>query len=97
MCSSDLEIAQKKRRLKTLQRQLSALGPVMRGSVVFIGTRTKQFYFSLNKDKKTKIIFLGKKREAHAREYSNNYKKLIGISEEMTVLNMEFLKEDIPL
>ena len=83
-----------KRRVKTLQRQLSTLGPVMRGSVVIIGTRYKQSYFSLNKDKKTKLIYLGKKREGRAKEYSNNYKKLLEIVEEMTILNMEMLKKN---
>lgn len=81
-----------KRRVKTLQRQLGTLGPLMRGSVVVIGTRYKQSYFSLNKDKKTKLIYLGKKREVRAKEYSNNYKKLLEIVEEMTILNMELLK-----
>ena len=36
------EVARMKRRVRTLQRQLGALGPVMRGSVVVIGTRNKQ-------------------------------------------------------
>ena len=87
------EIAKMKRRVKTLQKQLGALGPVMRGSVVLIGTRNKQFYFSLNKDKKTHLIYLGKKREPRAREYSDNYKKLLAIVEEMTSINMKLLKE----
>ena len=91
------EIAKKKRRVKTLQEQMAKLGPVMRGSVVLIGTRNKQFYFSLNKDKKTRIIYLGKKREPRAREYSANYKKLLEIVEEMTILNMDLLKEDSAL
>jgi len=91
------KIAEKKRRVKTLQRQMAELGPVMRGSVVLIGTRNKQFYFSLNKDKKTRIIYLGKKREPRAREYSANYKKLLEIVEEMTILNMDLLKEDTSL
>ena len=88
------ELARMKRRVRTLQRQLGNLGPVMRGSVVVIGTRNKQPYFSLNKDKKTKLIYLGKKREARAKEYSTNYKKLLEIVEEMTILNMELLKAD---
>ncbi|MHC4541977.1 MAG: hypothetical protein ACYS74_19690 [Planctomycetota bacterium] len=83
-----------KRRLKTLQRELSRLGPVMRGSVVVIGTRNKQPYFSLNKDKKTQIIYLGKRRVDKAREYSDNYKRLQEIVEEMTQLNMMLLKHD---
>jgi len=88
------ELAKLNRRIKTLQNQLGKLGPVMRGSVVVIGTRNKQPYFSLNKNKKTQLIYLGKKREDKAREYSKNYKKLIEIVEEMTIINMTLLKED---
>jgi len=82
-----------KRRVKELQRQLGAVGPVMRGSVVVIGTRTKQSYLSLNKGGKTKLIYLGKKREERAREYVANYRRLWEIIEEMTILNMELLKD----
>jgi len=81
------------RRLATLHRRLAALGPLMRGSVVIIGTRNKQPYFSLNKDKKTRLIYLGKKREKKAREYSAHYRQLLEIVEEMTLLNMALLKE----
>ena len=88
------EMAKMKRRIKTLQKQLAQLGPLMRGSVVVIGTRNKQPYFSLNKNKKTQLIYLGKKREAKAREYSQNYKKLLEIVEEMTTINMTLLKEN---
>ncbi len=88
------DLTRMKRRVTTLQKQLGNLGPVMRGSVVVIGTRNKQPYFSLNKDKKTKLIYLGNKREIRAREYSANYKKLLEITEEMTILNMELLKAD---
>jgi hypothetical protein len=68
------------------------LGPVMRGSVVVIGVRNKQPYFSLNKDNRTRLIYLGHKRVARAREYSKNYKRLLAIVEEMTILNMELLR-----
>ena len=88
------EVAKMKRRVKALQKQLSQLGPVMRGSVVLIGTRNKQFYFSLNKDGKTRLIYLGKKRVDQAREYSENYKRLLEIIEEMTMLNMRLIKKD---
>lgn len=88
------EIAKMIRRVKTLQRRLGSLGPVMRGSVVVIGTRNKQSYFSLNKDRKTHLIYLGKIREKRAKEYSANYKKLLAIVEEMTLLNMKLLKEN---
>lgn len=91
---SKQETAKARRRVKALQKQLGLLGPVMRGSVVVIGTRNKQSYFSLNKDKKTHLVYLGKKREERAKEYSANYKKLLAIVEEMTLLNMKLLKED---
>ena len=88
------ERAKLKRRVRLLQKKLGDLGPVMRGSVVVIGTRNKQPYFSLNKNKKTRLIYLGKKREAQAREYSENYRKLREIVEEVTELNMILLKRD---
>ena len=75
------DLTRMKRRVRTLQKQLGNLGPVMRGSVVVIGTRNKQSYFSLNNDKKTKLIYLGKKRDTRAKEYSANYKKLVEIAE----------------
>ena len=71
------DLTRMKRRIRTLQKQLGNLGPLMRGSVVVIGTRNKQPYFSLNKDKKTKLIYLGKKREPRAKEYSANYKNCL--------------------
>jgi hypothetical protein len=81
-------------RARKLQQEIGSLGPVMRGSVVIIGTRNKQPYFSLNKDKRTRLIYLGQRRVARAREYSQNYKRMLAIIEEMTVLNMELLKRD---
>lgn len=76
-----------------LRKEIAKVGPVMRGTVVVIGTRNKQPYFSLNKDKRTHLIYLGKRRETLAREYSENYKKLLNLVEEMTILNMKLLKE----
>lgn len=83
-----------KRRIRALQNKLEKLGPFMRGTVVVIGTRNKQPYFSLNKDKKTRLIYLGQKREPQARRLSDAYKRLLEIIEEMTTLNMELLKND---
>jgi len=88
------DLAKTRRRLAALHKELAALGPLMRGSVVIIGTRNKQPYFSLNRNKRTQLIYLGKKREDKAREYSENYKRLREIVEEMTQLNMALLKED---
>jgi hypothetical protein len=90
MSKKNVESMQKK--LQTLQRQLGELGPLMRGSIVRIGTGNKHYYFSLNKDKKTRLIYLGDNRVKLARQYSNNYKKLLRIVEEMTILNMERVK-----
>jgi len=50
------EIAKMKRKLRRLHKKLSEIGPVMRGSVVLIGTKKKQYYFSLNKNKKTHLL-----------------------------------------
>lgn len=88
------QVAAMQRRVRKLQDEMGRLGPVMRGSVVVIGARNKQPYFSLNKDKRTRLIYLGQKRVACAREYSKNYKRLVAIVEEMTILNMELIKRD---
>ena len=85
------------RTVRKLQEELGRIGPVMRGSVVVIGTRNKQPYFSLNKDKRTRLIYLGQKRVALAHQYSKNYKRLLAIVEEMTILNMELIKRDADL
>lgn len=91
-----IEISKLRRRIKSLQKKLGDLGPVMRGSVVMLGPKDKpkRTFFSLNKDRKTQLIYLGKKREEKAKEYSQNYKKLLAIVEEMTAINMTLLKEN---
>ncbi|MCG2660074.1 MAG: hypothetical protein L6437_07500, partial [Kiritimatiellae bacterium] len=76
---SKSEIVGRQRQVRKLQKALGKLGPVMRGTVVVIGTRNKQPYFSLNKDKRTRLIYLGRKRVALARQYSQNYKQLLAI------------------
>jgi membrane-bound lytic murein transglycosylase B len=91
------EVVKMQRKVQSLQKALAEVGPLMRGSVVVIGTKNKQPYFSLNKDKKTRLIYLGKDRVEKAQEYSQNYKRLLAIVEEMTVLNMELLKLDAAL
>ena len=90
------EIDKLRRRIKSLQKKLNDLGPMMRGSVVMLGpkNKTKRPMFSLNKDGKTHLIYLGKKREAKAKEYLQNYKQLVEIVDEMTLINMTLLKEN---
>jgi hypothetical protein len=90
------EIEKLRTKLEQLREELTHIGPIMRGSVVIIGTRNKQPYFSLNKDGKTRLIYLGKKREEKARQYSDNYRKLRDIVDEMTIIYMKLIKEDIP-
>ena len=80
------------RKLKALEKQLVKCVPLMRGSIVSNGVKHKQPYFSLNKDKRTHLIYLGEGRLAQAEEMSANYKKLLEIVEEMTTLNMALLK-----
>ena len=87
------ELKEIRRKIRNVRKEMSKIGPAMRGTVVVIGTRNKQPYFSLNKDKKTHLIYLGKKKEALAREYSQNYKKLLELIEEMTILNMTILRK----
>ena len=81
-----------KRRADELRKELCRLGPLMRGSLVVIGTRNKQPYFSVNIKRKTRLIYLGRRREKKARQYAQNYRRLQEIVEEMTLLNMRLLK-----
>jgi hypothetical protein len=81
-------------RLQTLTAQLAALGPMMRGTIVTNGKRHPQPYFSLNKDHRTHLIYLGERRLPIAKELAKNYAKAIEIIEEMTVVNMALLKND---
>ena len=80
------------RRLKALEKQLLKCVPLMRGSIVTNGIKHQQAYFSLNKDKRTHLIYLGEGRLDRATKMSENYKRLLEIVEEMTVLNMALLK-----
>jgi hypothetical protein len=80
------------RRLLTLHAELARLGPLMRGSVVRLGPY-QHIFFSLNKDKKTRLVYLGRDREQAARTCSENYRRLLDIVEKMTILNMDLLKQ----
>lgn len=83
-----------KSRIAELRKELRGLGPLMRGSLVVIGTRNKQPYFSVNIKRKTHLLYLGRRREKKAKQYSQNYHRLQEIVEEMTLLNMRLLKLD---
>jgi hypothetical protein len=83
------------KKIEKLRQELAGLGSVMRGSIVKLGKKKKQYYFSLNKDKKTRLIYLGDAKVDSARKYTENYKKLLQIVEEMTILNMEMIRTDV--
>ena len=97
------------RRIRRLHKKLSTLGPLMRGTVVLLGStcgnprckcargeKHPQYYFSVNIDRKTKIMYLRKEMRIEAEEYVKNYKLLWDIVEEMTLLNFELLKSKKP-
>ena len=81
-----------KSRVFELQKGLLELGPVMRGSVTMIGNKKKQPHFSVSMEGKTRLVYLGEKRKAEALEYTENYKRLMEIVQEMTRVNMQILK-----
>lgn len=91
---SEKKIGAAKKRMTILERQLAKLGSVMRGNIVTNGPRHPQAYFSLNKDGKTRLIYLGEGRLPVAKKLSQNYRKMVEITEEMTVINMDLLKND---
>jgi len=102
-------ISEIRRRIRILHKKLSTLGPLMRGTVVLLGStcgnprckcargeKHPQYYFSVNIDRKTKIMYLRKEMRIEAEEYVKNYKLLWDIVEEMTLLNFELLKSKKP-
>ena len=86
------EEGEARRRLKGLEKQLGKSVPLMRGTIVTNGAKHRQPYFSLNKDKRTYLIYLGEGRLTQATKMSENYTRLLEIVEEMTTLNMALLK-----
>jgi len=95
------------KKLASLEKKMSSCGSVMRGSVVTLkmtcgnknckcatdkNAKHPAEYFSLNINKKTKLIYLGKTKLKRAKELNNNYLKLWDIINQMTLLNMELLK-----
>lgn len=83
-------------KINQLLEEIHSMGPVMRGSVTMMGTRHKQPYFSVSMKGKTKVMYLGSNRAKTAEEYTGNYKRLMELVEEMTMLNMQLLKLEKP-
>ena len=89
------EIEENIERLHARLGQLATVGPFVRGSIVRLGPHKKPM-LSLNKDHKTRLVYLGEARLAQALEYSRNYKRLLELMEEITLLVMELLREGVP-
>ena len=102
------EIQQIKRRKRTLEQRMGMLTPVMRGTVVELATtcghptcrcaqggeKHKKLYFSVSAKGKTKLIYLGKERAELAKRYADNYKALAELIDEMTLINMDLLRQN---
>lgn len=99
--------AKLKRRLYYLQKKLRNIGPVMRGSIVelkltcsnknckcHVDKKYKHpaLYFSVNMNKKTKLIYLGKKKLELAKQYNDNYHIMRNLINEITLINLELVK-----
>jgi hypothetical protein len=80
------------KRLQLLQSRIGSLFPLMRGSVVRIGTTIKRPTYSLNLKGKTHLVYLGEAKEPVAQAWIENYRKLQGIIDEMTLINIEVIK-----
>lgn len=91
---SQKQIAKAKQRLEALVAELASLGSMMRGSIVTNGRRHPQPYLSLNKDRRTHLVYLGQRRLPLAKELTQKYAHANQIIEEMTILNMALLKND---
>lgn len=87
---------QLERQVEELERQIRDIGPVMRGSVTFMGGRHTQPYFSVSVGGKTRVMYLGAERAPSARQWVANYRKLVALIDEVTLLRMQLLKQTPP-
>lgn len=88
--------SQRTARLATIQHAIRRLGPFMRGSVTLMGSRHHQPYFSVSMSGKTQVVYLGNRRAAVARRYVANYRRLLALIDEMTLLQMRQFKDQGP-
>ena len=85
------------KRLAILQRKLTTIGPVARGSIVLLRMKSGNkkypaYYFSVNMNNKTKLIYLGQKKLKIAKIYNDNYLKLWDVINKMTEIVLELIK-----
>ncbi len=81
-----------KKRLLKLQNKAPECFPLLKGCITIIGGENKQPRFSVNKNGKTYSTYLGKHKEKIARQYLNNYHKLMEIINEISEINLEFIR-----
>jgi hypothetical protein len=84
-----------KKRLALLEAKVPDLFPLMRGCIVRIGMKSKQPTYSLNMKGKTKIVYLGESKEQTVRQMIDNYKTLLKLIDEMTLINIELVKKNV--
>jgi hypothetical protein len=92
MDANEKSLAALQNRLLQLQSCIGNLFPLMRGSVVRIGTKVKRPTYSLNMNGKTRIVYLGESKEPVAKAWIENYRKLQEVIDEMTLINIEVLR-----
>jgi hypothetical protein len=88
------EINELKMELKRVKSEYKRTRPIMRGSITYMGTKNKQPYFSLSLKGKTKVIYLGDKRAKIAKKYVENYKRATELIDQMTLIQMQILKNN---
>ena len=86
------EINELKLEFKKLESEYQKTRLLMRGSITYMGIKNKQPYFSLSLKGKTKVIYLGDKRAKIAKKYVENYRKATELIDQMTLIQMQILK-----
>lgn len=95
-----------KNKKKRLIEKLHSLNNFVRGSITTIkhkcsnkncechsgGKKHPGIYFSVNINKKTKLIYLGKKKTNKAKKMLSDYKKLKKLLDEIVAVNLDILK-----
>ena len=101
------EIRRLKQKRKLLAKRLARFEEFVRGSVVLMkractyprcrkcasGERHPTWVLTVSRGGKTHTVYLGKKRLAAAQRMSKNYRKLLGLIEEIAALNLVLLRE----
>ena len=103
---NEKKIIQLEQKQKALLTRIKRIGTICRGSVVTLrqscnnmnckkcasGEKHPQVYLSLSRHSKTKLIYLGKRKEKLAQKWTNNHKKLKQLIEDITDINFELLR-----